>query len=267
MIIITRWITNFYHLSVKKELTFRAAALAYTTLLSVVPLILLSFTILSFFPVFKGVGEHVQAIIFENFVASSAAVILKYFNDFALYAHELSWPTVFFLLIIALLMMYNINRAFNAIWSAERQFRWSLSFLIYAGVLLLSPLLLAGVTIIGGFLVKMPVIAGIIKVPGIERPLFLGLTYVLTFAVFTIINWVLPSCKVKLLAAVYGGLLTTVLFELAKYAFTLYLSHFSTYRFLYGALAAIPIFLVWLYVSWTIILLGALVSRVIDRGM
>lgn len=246
---------------------YRAASLAYTTLLSLVPLIIVGFTILSWIPAFHGVGERIQSVILENLVATSANVIGKYLTDFTSHVSRLSVSNLIFLIVIVLLMIYNINRAFSAIWHSTPRFHFSLSFLIYFVILFLSPILLGGVVVFGTFLIKLPFIQHLLDLIYLKRPLFFSLPYVLIFVTFTLFNWILPSCKVKLWHAMVGGGVTTVLFELAKYAFSLYLTHFSTYRLLYGALATIPIFLVWLYFSWTIILLGAVITNIMSTGI
>ncbi|AML48521.1 YihY family inner membrane protein [Coxiella burnetii] len=246
---------------------YRATALAYTTLLALVPLTIVAFTLLSFVPAFQGVGVRLQNLIWENFVPTSAGMVAAYLSQLTQNVTGLSIINIFFLGIVALLLMYNINRAFVAIWHTEHHFRLSLHFLIYFMVLLLSPFLLGAVMLLGTFLVQSPLVTDLIGWPYLGKGLLFVLPYVLIFITFTLFNWVLPSAKVKLSHAVIGGLVTTVLFELAKFAFTVYLKFFPTYRVIYGALSVIPIFLVWLYVSWTIILLGAVVSNVIACGI
>ena len=262
-----RVIAYFYHRFVGDGLTTRAAALAYTTLLSLVPLMIIGFSILSLFPRFESLGQEIQKFILSNFVAASANVIASHLDLFLKNIGQLSIFNLIFLAIIAILMMYNINRAFNAVWHAEHHFRFTISFLVYSLVLLASPLVLGGVLVLGTFLIKIPFINNIIATPYVYKPVFFLLPYVLTFLTFTVFNWVLPSCKVRLSHAAAGGLFSMVLFELAKYGFTVYLTNFSTYRLLYGALATIPLFLIWLYASWTIILLGTLMTNVIAKGI
>ncbi len=264
---ITCIVVYLYRRFVDDGLTTRAASLAYTTLLSLVPLMIIGFSVLSLFPRFRGLGEEIQKFIIANFVAQSADVITKYLDAFLLNVTRLSIMNLIFLAIVAVLMMYNINRAFNAVWRAEHRFRFTLSFLVYFIVLLVSPIVLGGLVVLGTFLAHVSFIGDVVKAPYVRKPLFFILPYVLTFITFTIFNWVLPSCKVRLLHAAIGGLLSMLLFQLAKYGFTVYLTHFPTYRLLYGALATIPIFLIWLYVSWTIILLGTLVTNVLAYGV
>jgi len=260
-------VVYFYRRFVDDGLTTRAASLAYTTLLSLVPVMIVGFSVLSLFPRFHGIGQEIQEFIVSNFVAQSADIITKYLNSFLENVTRLSVMNIIFLAVVAVLMMYNINRAYNAIWHTEHRFRFTASFVIYFVVLLVSPVVLGGFIVLGAFLTHLPFIQGILKTPYIHKPLFFILPYVLIFITFTVFNWVLPSCKVRLLHAAIGGLLSMLLFQLAKYGFTVYLNHFPTYRLLYGALATIPIFLIGLYVSWTIILLGTLVTNVLAQGM
>lgn len=272
--IMMKWLYNtgrffryLYRAFAEEGISFRAAALAYTTLLSLVPLTILGFTILSFFPIFHGTGEEIQKLILQNFTTTSSPIIIKYLDEFVAHVSYLSITNIVFLIIVALLMIYNINRAFNTIWHAERHFHFSLSFLVYFLFLVLSPILLGGVIVLGSFFMKLPAVEHLIRIPYVQQPLFFLLPYFLIFCLFVLFNWVLPSCRVKFFAALVGGLVTTVLFEVAKYLFTLYLRHFPAYQLLYGALATIPIFLVWLYFSWTIILVGALISYVTANGI
>ncbi len=257
----------FFNRFMDDGLSTRASALAYTTLLSLVPLMIIAFSMLALFPQFEGIAQHVQQFILSNFVAASANVIASHLDLFLKNMSRLSIINLIFLAIVAILMMYNINRAFNAIWHAEQHFRFTISFLLYFVVLLASPLVLGGVFVLGAFLTRLPFVGGIVTTPYVHKPVFFLLPYVLVFMTFTIFNWVLPSCKVRFIHAVVGGLASMVLFELAKFGFTVYLTHFPTYRLLYGALATIPIFLIWLYVSWTIILLGTLITNVLATGI
>lgn len=247
--------------------TYRAASLAYTTLLGLVPLTIIGFEILSLFPIFKGVGEQLQAIILNNFVAAAAATISVHLEIFLDHASALSWANLIILVVVGLLMMYNVNQAFNAVWRVRRRIYLSFSFVIYLLVLLLTPIVLGLLLILGTVAVKYSHLAAWLNLPIVQLPLLFVLRFVLVFATFTILNWVLPSCKVAFRHAAYGGLITTVLFEIAKAGFGFYLDHFPTYRLIYGALATVPIFFVWLYVAWIIILLSALITEFIAHGL
>lgn len=248
---------------IKDGLSDRSASLAYATLLAIVPLMIIMIQVLSLFPVFKGIDAEIQTLVLNNFVAQSANVIAAHLQVFLSRVHQLSTLNLLFLALIDILMIYNINQAFNAIWKTENRFYYSLSFLIYLLVLVLSPLLLGGFLVLASLIYKLSYIQQLVN----NHLISTTLPYFISLTTFTLLNWILPWRRVGFKAAFCGGFVTTVIFEGAKAGFAFYLSHASTYRVLYGAMATLPLFLVWLYVSWLIILFGALITKVIAVGI
>lgn len=243
----------------------RAAALTYTTLLSLVPLMTVSFTILKAFPVFQEAGAAIQAFVFDNFVAASAGMVEQHLQAFAKAANQLSAPGLLFLLVVAVLMIFNMEASFNQIWRVKRHRRGVQAFLMYWAILTLLPVLIGVALAISSYVLALPWFVGNTVSLALKRPLLAYLPVVLTFIAFTLLYITVPNCKVKFKYAMLAGLLTTLLFELAKFAFGLYILYFPTYRLLYGALAVIPIFLIWIYLSWLVILFGAVVCSVLGR--
>jgi membrane protein len=257
----------FYDRLVSEGCTYRAASLAYTTLLSIVPIMFVTGTIMSFFPTLQGEAQHIQRIILQNFVAESTMAISQHLDDFAKNISQLSIMNAFFLVFVGILLIHNMNSAFTSIWRATQPLWFSVRILIYLVVLVLSPILLASMLFFSTSLIKLTFLADLLEKTDIRKILFVSLPYLIVFVTFTLLNWVLPSCKVRLKYAVFGGLISTILFEIAKYIFVLYIRAIPTYRLLYGALSTIPIFLVWLYVAWVIVLLGVIVSHTIATGL
>src|SRR3990167_5020634 len=137
--------------------TYRAASLAYTTVLAIVPLMIAIFTILAYVPFYYDVAKQLQAFLIRNFVVSSAASsILQHLTAFIANVHRLSSLNIIFLIVLDVLMLYNIHRAFNAIWHAKPRWHLSFSFLVYFVVLMLSPLVFGGMLILGSFFFKLP---------------------------------------------------------------------------------------------------------------
>ncbi|MBS0350512.1 MAG: YihY family inner membrane protein [Proteobacteria bacterium] len=239
----------------------RAASLAYTTLLSLVPIIMLSFWILSLFPVFTGTGEVVQQFVIKNFVTHSAQVISEQLNHFLAQIKVLSWSSLLALGIVSVLMLFDMVAAFNSIWHVEtRHLILSISF--YSLAILVVPIF------VGVFILFSSYLATLFSGVGfVEKPLIYLLPYACAFFIFSLCNWILPSCKVPLRYAILSGLITTILFEVTKYLFSLYISYFPTYKVIYGALAVIPIFLLWIYLCWVIILLGAVICQTMTKGV
>lgn len=258
------FIVYLYHSFFKHDCANRAASLAYTTLLSIVPLVMLSFWILSLFPAFTGTGQLVQTFIINNFVAHSAQVISEQLSHFMEHVKVLSWSSLIALTVVSVLMIYDMVSAFNSIWQVQLSRHFVLSFSFYSLLLIFAPIFFGIFMVFSSYLATMPFISNIAF---LEKPMVYILPYIVAFLIFTFFNWALPSCKVPFRNAVWAGLFTTILFEITKYLFSLYMSYFPTYKLIYGALATIPIFLLWIYLSWVIILIGAVICATMTRGL
>lgn len=256
---------KFIHAVVKQfweeDCMTRASSLAYTTLLSLVPLIAASLLLFKLFPNFHDLSERVQDFIFENFVAASAQVVQHHLQHFVEQAMKLSATGLISLIITAVLMIFNMEQAFNAIWHLKKRRRGLPAFIMYWAVLTALPLLIGIGLAISSYVTATTIWSGA-KALKIFHKLIGFTPVILSCLAFTLLYLTVPNCKVPLRAALVGGLVAGILFEAAKYSFTLYITHFPTYALLYGALAIIPIFLVWVYLSWLITLLGVIVSRV-----
>ena len=235
----------------------QASSLTYTTLLSIVPLMTVSLAILSAFPVSERIADEIQSFIFENFMPSSGDVLRSYFEDFSTKASRLSGVGFAFLIIVALMLMENIDHALNKIWRTSAT-RGALSkFLEYWAILTLGPILIGTSVAATSYLVSMPIFTDAVGTIN-QGQFLLRLAPLITSAIgFTLIYSIIPNRHVPIRHALAGGLLAALLFELAKRGFAAYLTHFPTYEAIYGALAVIPIFLVWIYLSWMVTLLGA----------
>lgn len=241
----------------------RAAALSFTTLLSLVPLMTLSLTIFRAFPTFEAFGQTIQNFIFDNFIATSAEVVQSHLEQFAQQVGQLSVPSLIFFLLTGVLVIFNIEQAFNSIWRVKNKRKGIPAFLMYWAVITLLPLIFAAVFALG-HLLEFDYLSDTFEVSTAGQILFkVIIPYILTGATFSLFYYAVPNCKVRASSAILGGFIAAVLFHIAKYTFAWYISAFPTYALLYGTLATIPIFLVWLYVSWAIILFGAVISQVL----
>ncbi len=241
--------------------TYRAAALAFTSLLSIVPLFALSFTIMSAFPDFRGLAEKLQHYIVQNFVAESAHIIEQQLSVFIERASHLSVHGLVWIIAVALLMVFNMELAFNKIWHVPKRRRGIPAFLMYWAVLTLTPVLIGAGLVISSYVLSLPWIQSTADYIQFDRWLTYA-PYSLTWIAFTLLYVTLPNCKVPLRSAIFGALIGTIMFECAKFGFAWYIARISVYELLYGAFATIPIFLVWVYMSWFIVLFGAVISHV-----
>ncbi len=239
---------------------YRAAALTFTSLLSLVPLMTVSFGILAAFPEFRRFGQAIQDFIFANFVATSGQVIQNYLQTFVAHAAQLSAISLFFLLITAVSMMFTLEQTLNAIWQVRTARPWISALMLYWTILTLSPILIGVGFAVSSYLASFSFVTTAAHTLGLAKPLLAITPFLLSVTAFTLLYIAVPHCKVPFRYGLQGGITAGLAFELAKYCFAFYVTHFPTYEFLYGALAAIPVFLLWVYVCWFITLAGAAVS-------
>lgn len=234
-----------------------AGSLTYTTLLSLVPLMAVSLAIFSAFPVSERVVGEIQDFIFHNFVPASGEVVQRYLQEFSGKASRLSGVGFGFLVVVAVMMMVNIDHAINAIWRVRRKRGPLAMFLLYWAILTLGPLLIGISMAVTSFLVSIPFFMETTASLELRGYLLALMPLLASMVAFTLLYALVPNRRVPFLHALAGGVLAALLFELAKHGFAFYLTNFPTYEAIYGALAVIPIFLVWIYLSWVIALLGA----------
>lgn len=233
-----------------------AGSLAYTSLLSLVPLMAVMLAIFTAFPVADRVTEVIQHFIFDNFVPAAGAAVQGYLEQFSANAGKMSGVGTVALLAVALLLMEAIDSTLNDIWEVRRQRSLLKKFMIYWAVLSLGPVLIAFSVLASSYLASLPMFSEAAATGWGHR--LLGWIPVAASALaFGLLYWLVPNRLVKGWHAMLGGLLAAWLFELAKDGFALYVTTFPSYQTIYGAMAAIPLFLVWLYVTWLVVLLGA----------
>ena len=242
-----------------------AASLSYATLLALVPLIAIGLAILSGFPVFESVEDQIQDLILSSFLPETSAAVSSQLAEFVANTRQMTGPGVVALAVTALLLLANINASLNAIWRVTEPRSLGLRLLVYWALLTLGPLLLGASLSLSGYAFAMVQWAGIEAYPNVIVA-FSGLISVALAAVgFSTIYLVVPTRSVRLHHALAGGVLAAVVLEALKYGFGVYLKLFPTYEAIYGALSAIPIFLVWMYLAWAVVLLGAEVTAALPE--
>ena len=234
-----------------------ASSLAYTTLLALVPLVTVMFTSLRGLPVFENVGSTLQVYIFNNFVPAFGDTVLGHISSFSQRASELTITGLSMIFIVALMLMATIDNALNSIWHVQNRRNPIARFLVYWAILTLGPLLLGIGLFSTSYLLSLPLISGVDTGFGVKETLLSWLPFITTSTAFTILYVLIPNCFVLRRHALVGGIIAAILFELAKYTFGIYVKAMPSFETIYGALGVIPIFLVWIYTSWVVLLLGA----------
>ena len=240
-----------------------AAALTYMSLFAVVPMLTLMYSMFSLVPAFQELGGQVEEFIFSKFLPSSGQEITQYLSEFSNQARKLSVAGVAIILVTALLMLSNIEKTFNHIWATTGGRKGLAGFLVYWAILSLGPLLLAVGMIMSTYLMSLRLVVAEVDSLGVVALLFSYLPWLLTWLAFTLLYVAVPNCKVRVVYALFGGLITTLLFETAKALFGQLVAN-SIYTNVYGAFAVIPLFLIWIYLLWVLILFGAELVRSLE---
>ncbi|RKR06209.1 tRNA-processing RNAse BN [Kushneria sinocarnis] len=237
-----------------------AASLTYTTLFAVVPLTTVLYAMLAAIPEFRGVGDKVQGYLFQQFVPATGEVVLETLNNFTTQARNLTVVGVLFLFVTSLLMMITVEKAFNNIWQVPDNRKGIASFLLYWAVLTLGPILVGTGFVLSSYLTSLTFVSNAASWFGGGDFLLHLLPPVLSFLAFLFLYMAVPNYRVRMRHAAGGALLVSSLLELAKLGFSLYVANFPSYQVIYGAFAAVPLFLLWIYLCWAIVLLGAEVA-------
>lgn len=233
-----------------------AAALTYTTLFALVPVITVTYSILSAIPALQKWGSRAHSSLLTYVMPEGSDVISKYLVHFSEQARDLTWVGVLALFVTALLLMQTIEQQFNRIWQVEVARSRLQRFFRYWAVLSLGPLLFASAQAVSSLLTSLTVLDVGAHVPMVARLV----PVLMTAAAITFVYMMVPNCRVPWKNALIAALFVATVFETGKFLFAKMVGLFPSYQLIYGAFAAVPLFLMWIYVSWMLLLLGAELS-------
>lgn len=233
-----------------------AGALSFTTVFALVPLSLVVFGVLSAFPVFGEWSDRLSNYVFSNFVPSAARSVESYLKQFSSNAGQLTTVGVVALLVSLLITLNGVEAAFNRIWRVKAARPKFSRFLVYWTVLTLGALVAAASLAVSVRFFAMSVFET--TAGHLLQSMLLGLApMAIELLAFAAIYRMVPHRTIQWRHAVAGALLATFLFEMVKWGIGVYLGSFGMYSTIYGTLAFLPVFLLWIYLSWTAVLLGA----------
>ncbi len=233
-----------------------ASALTFVSLFALVPMLTVSYAILSMVPAFEALDEQIQDFVFRHFVPSTGAEVQQYLRGFAEQARRLTAAGTAILVLSAYLMLKTIETQFNRIWHVREHRRGLANFLIYWAVLSLGPLLLGAGLLVSTYLFSLSIFSDAPQTLRVKSWALQALPQLFTFATFTLMYRVVPNCHVPLRHAALGGALAALVFEAGKWLFGWIVGQ-GNYTLIYGTFAALPLFLLWIHVSWQILLAGA----------
>jgi membrane protein len=233
-----------------------AAGLTWVTLFSLVPMFTVFYTVLSLAPGFRALGTRLQELVFLHFVPATGQEIQRYLAEFTDHARSLTVPGTLILFVSAWLMLRNIEDSFNRIWRVRQGRKGVMRFVLYWAILSLGPLLAGGALLVSAYLFPLGAPQPLQHLPILQLALAGLLPSLFTFIAFTLLYVAVPNRRVPLLHGAIGGLVTTLVFDAGKSIFAWAVAK-GSYGLVYGAFAALPLFLLWLYMSWLLLLVGA----------
>jgi membrane protein len=243
----------------KEQVQVTAGYLSYVSLMSLVPLMVVALSVVTAFPIFAEIHHSVEQFVYDNFVPTASDVVQQYLSSFVNNASKMSAVAISFLFLAALLLISVIDKTFNNIWQVTNKRRIITSFSMYWMILTLGPILVGASIAITSYIVSL-VSLGIEDSFGITSLFFRLLPLLSSLAAFVLLYMLVPNTTVPFKYALSGALVAAIFFELSKKIFAIYLTAFPSYQAIYGALAIIPIIFLWVYLSWIIVLAGALIT-------
>lgn len=246
---------------IREHYSYRASALAYISLLTLVPLLSVLIFTLSIFPIFSKMTDVAKHYAFTTFLPTQSNIIEKYLNKFAQHSTKLPVTGLIFSIITVLMLVILIKDTINLIWDNPK-YKSYLSMLLHWVTILILPLLMVIAISATYYFLSVSWVAKLTHATILKAIVSYLIPLLINTLCFAALYLTTPNCRVRVSASLVGGVIAAVLFDLSKKAFALYLTIFPNYEIIYGTLATIPVFLIWLYIVWTIVIIGAIASQI-----
>lgn len=242
-----------------------SASLAFTTLISLVPLAALILALVSAFPAFASFVDHVDKLLVAHLLpAGSAGLISGKLLQFSRRAAEVSTFGVVVLVVTTFLLMNTVERAFNHVWQVRAPRPMWQRLGLYAVVVAVWPVFIGA--LLAATSSALTASFGLLgELRWIRAPLFKGFSLAVLILFFAFLYHAVPNAAVRWRHAFIAGAFAALGFLLLQKSFELYLSYFPSYKVVYGAFAALPIFLLWVYLSWAVVLFGGLLAATLPE--
>ncbi len=257
---------KFVMIRAKQDNVLRvAASLGYTSMIALVPLIAIALAIFSAFPVFDSVKMEIQNFMFNNLVPGVGKTVETYISSFVGATGKLTTIGVVGLAVTAIMMLSTIEASLNVVFGVKKSRPIVARVLVYWTILTLGPLLLGASFSVSGYIFSLSFLNGDISSYGVELARYVP-KLLMMFVLMGVYLFV-PYRKIKLKHTFVGAFVAVVLFAVLKKTFGMFVVQGSTYNTLYGALAVIPVLLVWMYLSWAVVIFGAVIVASIPEWL
>ncbi len=239
-----------------------ASSLSYTSLIALVPVLAIALAVFSAFPVFADVRQQIQDLFIQNLMPDAGQDVSAYFNDFIKATAKLTTIGVVGIAFTAILLLSTIENSFNFIFKVTHPRRWTTKITLYWTVITLGPLLLGTALSLKGMIAFNKLTD---TIPNLQILIGNLLPAIITCLLLIGVYVFIPNKKVSVSSALVGALTAMLLFLVLKQGFALFMLKNNTYKTLYGAVAAVPLMLVWMYLYWAVVIFGAVVTAALDE--
>ncbi|WP_434353536.1 YhjD/YihY/BrkB family envelope integrity protein [Psychrobacter sp. HD31] len=262
---------NFFN----KNTSQIAASLTYTTLLSIVPILTVLLIVLSTIPALESTREQIYSLIYSNLMPQSSVQLKEYINKFTEQSFNLTAVGIIMLFVTTVITLIKVEVAFNHIWDIDifkrDQSKSLFKALVYSlfrhlTIIAIVPLVLGIAFVASAFIQGLSFLNQQIYGYAINWAIWAKvISYSITAIGFTAMYWFIPKVNVPIKSAFISGVIISLLFEATKFLFAIIMSHSTNYSTIYGAFAALPILLIWIHISWNLILLGVILSHTLTK--
>ena len=248
----------------KNDTIFRvSSSLSYTSLIAIVPLFVIGLAIFSAFPGFTTIKEQFQEFILKNFVPDIGQEISQYFVNFMNAAAQITTIGVVGLAVTSIMLLSTIENSLNFIFKVYKPRNIKTKITLYWTVITLGPILLGAAFSLRSYLFTLQNLMP----EELSNSMYLSqmLPSLMTMLVLVMVYVLVPNKKVKISNALVGAFIAVLLFWVLRKSFGILVIENATYKTLYGALAALPVFLIWMYLAWSVVIFGAVVTAALEE--
>lgn len=243
-----------------------AASLSFTSMISAVPLFTIAFALFAAFPIFEDMREQLLGYVFDNFIPSAGNVVREQLDTFSANASQTSAIGAIVLIVTTILTLTTIERAYNLIWRIEEERPLFQRLILYWTFMTMGPILMGASLSVSSYVFAMRTyfLDADAAAAGFGFISFF-IPFMLASLVFILGYKIIPNREIQWRHAIIGGLVAGALFDTLKNAFGWYVSNFPSYQAVYGAMAVLPLFMIWLNLVWTAVLIGAEITAALPE--
>lgn len=238
---------------VKRQSFDSASILSFSSLFALVPGLALGLSVFSLSPYFSEFQQSLEQFLFTQLLPQNHSAAQTYIHQFVSQAQSLKGVSSGFLIFAVMLLLFEVDKRINLMWHDVHHRHWMKGLVSYLFVLFLGPILLGASLFLSSYVAAMGVFS---QLPMIDYiPILTPL--ILSSVGFSILYYAVPLEKINYINALKAGVIAAILLELIKYALFVYIQYFPIYELIYGALSVMILFMLWIYLAWLIVLLGA----------